>query len=86
MCSCLMIAGMAQETLWWKSFPFSLAEKAKQWYTLNMGKVNGEGEELRNRFCVAFFSISRIASLRKEILDFHQDEKETLSAAWARFT
>jgi hypothetical protein len=29
---------------------------------------------------------SRIASLRKEILDFHQDEKESIGAAWARFS
>ena len=43
MCSCLSIAGMAQETIRWKLFSFSLAEKAKQWYTLNMGKVNEEG-------------------------------------------
>ena len=77
---------MAQETIQWKLFPFSLAEKAKQWYTHNVGKVNGEWEELRNRFGLAFFPISRIASLRKEILDFRQDEKETLGAAWARFT
>ena len=41
---------------------------------------------MRNRFCLAFFPISRIASLQKEILDFHQDEKETLGTAWARFT
>ena len=38
-------------------------------------------QELRNRFCLAFFPISRIASLRKEILDFRQDEKETLGTA-----
>ena len=86
MCSCLSIAGMAQETIRWKLFPFSIAEKAKQWYTHNVGKVNGEWEELRNRFCLAFFPISRIASLRKEILDFRQDEKETLGTAWARFS
>jgi len=86
MCSCLSIAGMAQETLRWKLFPFSLAKKAKQWYTHNVGKVNGEWEELRNRFCLAFFPISRIASLRKEILDFRQDEKETLGTACARFS
>ena len=77
---------MAQETLRWKLFPFSLTEKAKQWYTHNVGKVYGEWEGLRNRFCLAFFPISRIASLRKEILDFRQDEKETLGTAWARFT
>ena len=86
MCSCLSIAGMAQETIRWKLFPFSLAEKVKQWYTHNVGKVNGEWEELRNRFCLAFFPISRIASLRKEILDFRRDEKETLGTAWARFS
>ena len=80
LCSCLSIAGMAQQTLRWKLFPFSLTEKAKQWYAHNVGKVNGEWEELRNRFCLAFFPISRITSLRKEILDFCQDE-ESIGAA-----
>ena len=42
--------------------------------------------KLRNRFCLAFFPISHIASVRKEILDFCQDEKETLGTAWARFS
>jgi hypothetical protein len=77
---------MAQETLRWKLFPFSLDERAKQWYALNVGKVNGEWDELRDMFCLVFFLIFRIASLQKEILDFHQDEKKTLGAAWARFS
>ena len=77
---------MAKETLRWKLFPFSLTEKEKQWCTHNVGKVNGEWEELRDRLCLAFFSISRIASLQKEILDFRQDEKESIGAAWARFS
>ena len=81
LCSCLSITGMAQETLRWKLFPFSLNESARQWYAHNIGKVNGEWEKLQDRFCLAFFPISRIASLRKEILDFHQDEKESLGAA-----
>ena len=81
LCSCLSIAGMAQETLQWKLFPFSLNGKARQWYALNVGKVNGEWDELRDKFCLAFFPISRIASLRKQILDFRQDKKESLGAA-----
>jgi hypothetical protein len=81
LCSCLSIERMAQETLRWKLFPFSLAERAKQWYAHNVGKVNGEWEELRDMFCLAFFPISRIASLRNEILDFRQKEKETIGAA-----
>jgi hypothetical protein len=31
LCSCLNILGMAQETLRWKLFPFSLDERVKQW-------------------------------------------------------
>ena len=40
LCACLSIAGMAQETLRWKLFPFSLNERARQWYAQNVGKVN----------------------------------------------
>ena len=72
---------MSQETLRWKLFPFSLDDKAKQWYAHNVGKVAGDWDELRSRFCLAFFPVSRIASLRQEILNFRQNEKETIGAA-----
>jgi len=65
LCACLTISGMSQETLRWKLFPFSLEERAKQWYTHNVGKVAGDWEELRNRFYLAFFPISRIAPYDK---------------------
>ena len=58
----------------------------KQWYAYNIGKVAGDWEELRNRFCLAFFPISRIAALRQEILNFQQKEKETIGVAWDRFS
>jgi hypothetical protein len=32
------------------------------------------------------FPISRIATLRQEILNFQQKEKETMGAAWDRFS
>jgi hypothetical protein len=50
--ACLTILGMSQYTLWWKLFPFSLDERAKQWYAHNVGKVAGDWEELRNKFCL----------------------------------
>jgi len=53
--ACLTISGM--------SHPFSLDERVKQWYTHNVGKVASDWEELRNRFCLAFFPISLIAAL-----------------------
>ena len=66
----LTISGMSQDIFRWKLFPFSLDERVKQWYAYNIGKVAGDWEELRNRFCLAFFPISRIAALRQEILNF----------------
>ena len=81
LCACLTILGMSQETLRWKLFPFSLDERAKQWYTHNIGKVASDWEELRNRLCLTFFPISRIAALRHEILNFQQKEKETIGVA-----
>jgi hypothetical protein len=77
---------MVQETLRRRLFPFSLVERVKQWYAHNLRKVNGDWGELRDRFCLAFFPISRITFLQKAILDFCQNEKETIGAAWARFS
>ena len=42
LCACLTILGMSQDTLWWKLFPFSFDERAKQWYARNIGKVAGD--------------------------------------------
>jgi hypothetical protein len=36
LCTCLTNEGMSHETLRWKLFPFSLDERAKHWYTLNV--------------------------------------------------
>ena len=60
--------------------------RAKQWYAHAVGGVHGNWDELRDKFCLAFFPLSRIAALRIEILTFQQKEKETLEVAWARFT
>ena len=42
--------------------------------------------ELKDKFCLAFFPISRIVSLPRVTLDFEQYEKESIGAAWARFS
>ena len=58
LCACLSIEGMSAETVRWKLFPFSLQERAKQWYAHAVGSANGRWSELRDRFCVAFFPLS----------------------------
>ena len=80
-CSCLHISVMSQETLKWKLFPFSLMGLAKLWYTQNVESVHGEWEVLQTNFCIAFFPISRVAQVHREVLNFQQKEKETLGAA-----
>ena len=82
MCSCLSILGMTQETLKWKLFPFSLMGKAKQWYALTVGSTNGDWEELKDKFSLAFFPMSHIISLPRAILEFEQHE-ESIGVAWA---
>ena len=61
-------------------------EKAKQWYTHAIGSMNGSWEELKDMFCLALFPMSRIDSLSRAILDFEQYERESIGAAWARFS
>lgn len=76
-----MIQGMTRENIWWKLFPFSLEEGAKQWYTYSISNVNGNWVKFRDRFCIAFFPVTRITSLRVEILSFRQIENESVGAA-----
>jgi len=86
LCSCLVIPGMSQESLRWKLFTFSLVGKAEQWYTHNVRGTIQDWEGLQDDFCLSFSSLSHTASLRSEILAFEQLEKETIGAAWARFS
>jgi hypothetical protein len=84
-CECLRITGMSHETLKWKLFSFSLTERAKHWYMRTVGSVQGDWEALCSSFCLFFFPISRVVSLRIDVLSFKQKEKEYLGAAWAHF-
>jgi hypothetical protein len=48
--------------------------------------MQGDWEMLCSKFCLKFFSISRVASLQIEILTFKQHEEEPLDASWNRFS
>ena len=72
---------MTQETIKWKLFSFSHLGRAKHWYAHTVGGVHGNWDDLRDKFCLAFFLLSRVAALRIELLTFQQKEKETLGAA-----
>jgi hypothetical protein len=82
----IIIEGMNQQTLKCKLFPFSLVGGAKKWYYSSVGSMEGSWDKLREKFCLTFFSMSRVVTLRLEILSFKQLDKESLGTAWARFT
>jgi len=77
---------MRRVTLKWKLFLFSLTGKARRWYSRYVGSVDGEWEKRQAKFCLTYFPISCVAHLCREILNFKQEEKESLRAAWARIT
>ena len=85
LCSSLVIPGMTLEVVWWKLFPFSLTERAEQWYTRTIGSMSGDWEELQDDICYSFSLTERIDSLPTDILDFEQLE-ESIGAVWARFS
>jgi len=51
-CSCLKIMGMADETLRWKLFPFSLTGRAKKWYNHYVGNSQGVWDILKKTFAL----------------------------------
>ena len=83
--ACLRIAGMSNETLRWKLFPFSLTGKAKRLYNLTIGSRQGDWEAMFSSFYLQFFPISRVVRLHSEVLSFKQKKKESLGIAWECF-
>ena len=63
----------------------SFREGEATWYTHAVESMNGDWDELKDKFYLAFFPMSCIDSLRRAILDFEQYEKEFISEVWARF-
>jgi hypothetical protein len=76
---------MSDETLRWKPFPFSLKGRAKKWYNRTVEKEEGDWVTLRSSFCLEFFPVSKVVSLRTKILSFKQEDNESLATSWDRF-
>ena len=47
--------------------------------------MQGDWKILCSKFYLCFFHISKVVSLRKEILNFRQLEEESLGTLWDRF-
>ncbi|XP_031096917.1 uncharacterized protein LOC116001167 [Ipomoea triloba] len=66
-------------------FPFSLADRAKDWlFYLPSGSINTWDEMVR-LFLEKFFPASQAASIRREICGIKQRDTKTLHEYWERF-
>ena len=63
-------------------------------FSIDVGYIDGllltiitinKWEALCSSFCLNLFPISRVVSLRSEVLSFTQKEKESLGMSWERF-
>jgi hypothetical protein len=59
--------------------------RAKHWYSQTIGSMQGDWKTLCSKFCLRFFPISKVVSLRKEVLNFRQQEEESLGTLWDHF-
>jgi hypothetical protein len=53
-----------------ESFPFSLEDEARRWYTFASVEVKGYWDELVKKFLSMFFPISKAKYLKRQVLNF----------------
>ncbi|XP_031105706.1 uncharacterized protein LOC116010433 [Ipomoea triloba] len=84
-CSSFKPQRVTEDQIKLRVFPFSLADRAKDWlFYLSSGSINTWDEMVR-LFLEKFFPASRAASIRREICGIKQRDTETLHEYWERF-
>jgi hypothetical protein len=83
LCNTMQQEGIPVDWYKWNLFPYSLADKAKQWHSLASFEVDGNWNQLVKKFCEKFFPISRVLNVRKQVISFAQGEGK--DQAWERF-
>ncbi|XP_027155012.1 uncharacterized protein LOC113760037 [Coffea eugenioides] len=84
-CSTMKPQGVTEEQIKLRVFPFSLADKAKDWlYYLPSGSIS-TWTDMKKHFLEKFFPASRAASIKKDICEIRQFNGETLHEYWERF-
>jgi hypothetical protein len=84
-CSTMKPAGVTEEQIKLRAFPFSLKDSAKDWlYYLPSGSIT-TWTEMKRLFLLKYFPASRAANIRKEICGIRQNNGESLYEYWERF-
>ncbi|XP_057734503.1 uncharacterized protein LOC130949923 [Arachis stenosperma] len=84
-CSTVRCNGATETSILLAAFPFSLEEKAKEWYYTQPEAVVTNWDTLKREFLEKYFPAEVTDRLRKEISMIIQGESETLYEYWERF-
>jgi hypothetical protein len=84
LCSTQSRTRMTQNVLKMNLFLFSLSGKARTWYRC-FGSGHYNLESLWPTFCIQFFPLQRIITIRMVILSFKQGGEVSLRMAWCLF-
>ncbi|XP_052118917.1 uncharacterized protein LOC127748435 [Arachis duranensis] len=71
--------------IWLFAFPFSLEDKAKEWFYTLSSEVTSDWDFLRRGFLDKFLSPEKMDRIRKEMSCIVQGETEPLYEYWERF-
>ena len=77
--------GATRDTSRLRFFPFTLHERAGDWYNQLPSESIFTWEQLISKFYEKFFPIGRTSTLRDEIFRFHVGPAEPIHESWIRF-
>ena len=83
LCDTIIIKDVAPESIRLRLFPFSLVEKAKQWFYKDREAVI-TWDKCSAMFLAKFFPMGKTNALRGRISNFQQNMTETIPEAWER--
>ncbi|KAK3120726.1 hypothetical protein QOZ80_9AG0692880 [Eleusine coracana subsp. coracana] len=85
LCQTFHHEGVPQDLYRWLFFAFSLGGKAKEWHKAASQEAKGKWSELVGNFCLHYFPLPKVQKLRREVVNFLQEDEESLAEAWTRF-
>ncbi|KAL1193290.1 hypothetical protein V5N11_016117 [Cardamine amara subsp. amara] len=85
LCDLIKIDGVREDGIKLRLFPFSLGDKAHHWEkTLQQGFITSS-DDCKGAFLTKFFSNSRTARFRNDIMGLTLRNNETFAESWERF-
>ena len=84
-CATTMDIGITDEQLRMICFPYSLQGEARDWLRVEDKGKYATWEALVQDFTFHFLPPAKVAKLQNAILQFHQEERNTLYEAWVRY-